>query len=104
MTKIMFDRVNLDRSKFYFKILQLLRIMHDAVEDMNQHLTIWAKGWSEQLRKQSDKIFCTEHNLHQLFDLWKEIELDCLEDLRQLRLRIERKQTEIESLRDGVSL
>lgn len=102
MSRIMFDQAGLEKSKFYFKVLQLLRIMHDSVEDTKQRVAEWPLEWQHQFRRSLVGRFCSESDLEALNTRWRQIEASCLLELNRIQNRIERKHAEIESLRDGV--
>ncbi|KAK5945559.1 hypothetical protein PMZ80_002764 [Knufia obscura] len=102
MSRIMFDQAGLEKSKFYFKVLQLLRIMHDSVEDTKQRVAEWPLEWQHQFRRSLVGRFCSESDLEALNTRWRQIEASCLLELNRIQNRIERKHAEIESLRDGL--
>lgn len=99
----MFDYADLERSKCYFKILQFLRIMHDSIEDMTRRLDEWPHEWKQQIRTKFVGRYCTQADFEDLLQDWSEIQGRIRQELQQIGRRIERKQAEIESLRDGVS-
>lgn len=103
MNSIMYDSTHMDRSKYYFKILQFLRIMHDSVDDLDGRVLYWSTNWREAMRRDRESIGCTTQDLEHLIDTWQAVQTRNSDQLNQLRRRIERKQREIESLRDGVS-
>lgn len=103
MTRIMYDSIHMDGSKYYFKILQFLRIMHDSVDDLDARLAYWSTKLQDVLEKLRGPCGFSQNSSQKLLETWQELESCNRNELHQLRERIERKQREIESLRDGVS-
>ncbi|KAK5951517.1 hypothetical protein OHC33_007573 [Knufia fluminis] len=102
MSDIMFDHTGLERSKFYFKMLQLLRIMNDSIDDTRQRLRDWPPEWQRQINRFVVGNYCDVAEFETLKSAWQVIQADCERDLNGIQQRIVKKQAEIAFLRDGL--
>lgn len=102
---LMFDDMTLKSSKFYFSMLQLLRIIETWVLRTRRDMTSWVP-----LVKLSNSFkFNNDHKTspEERETFWKEVnpliekELSSYDSLLQ---RIRAKQEELQTLRDGVSI
>lgn len=104
MTQIMFDYPDTRRSRYYFRVLQFLRVMDESVVEMRQYLESWGASLRLYLRGLLDKRngYCSSSELDSIFEQWEVMKNEWEEGMDKVRQRIARKQTEVQSLRDGV--
>ena len=103
---LMFDR-SLEKSELYFAVLQILRIMsewiHESVTDIENQKESWADfhgaghGKADYLSEEG-----RERDREVINSNWDMLGLHHAKLVLVLQDRIDRKTTEVESLRDGV--
>ncbi|KAK5096438.1 hypothetical protein LTS08_007694 [Lithohypha guttulata] len=104
MTQIMFDHQDMQRSRYYFRVLQFLRIMDESVVEMRLYLEDWGASLRLSLREILNRLdgYCSSSELDSIFEQWEVMKSEWEEGMDQVRQRIARKQTEVQSLRDGL--
>lgn len=87
-------------------MVQLLRIVHDAIEDQRLQWGDW-KDWKDAWLHH----FCAPHyrtvsptEQESLRGFWYQVHSSCLKAILTILNRVEKKRNEIESLRNGVSM
>ncbi|KAK5069654.1 hypothetical protein LTR64_008335 [Lithohypha guttulata] len=102
MTQIMFDHPDMQRSRYYFRVLQFLRVLDESVVEMRLYLESWGDSLQRSLRDILDPLdgYCSSSELDSIFEQWEVMKSKWEEDMDQVRQRITRKQTEVQLLRD----
>ncbi|KAK5080396.1 hypothetical protein LTR05_008645 [Lithohypha guttulata] len=102
MTQIMFDHPGMRRSRYYFRVLQFLRIMDESVVEMRLYLDKWGADLRLSLKENLSRLddYCSSLELGSIFEQWEVMKSEWEEGMDQVRQRIARKQTEVQSLRD----
>lgn len=97
-------------SETYFSVLQMLRIFNDWIEETEADWHVLSKRVTEScfwIRKASFRGDWTSHPIIRQEDLDKnfgQVKTNLETLAARLKKRIEKKRTEVESLRDGVSM
>jgi hypothetical protein len=103
---LMFDR-SLEKSELYFAVLQTLRIMSEWIQEGVTALEAQKESWAEfHWAGHGDAEYLTregrERDREAINSNWELLGLHYAKLVKVLQDRIDRKTTEVESLRDGV--
>jgi len=99
----MFDSPELARSRFYFQMLQVVRIVRDAIEDQRLRWEEWKDDWPLLMRSPYHARTASPTEREALLASWHQAHSSCLKIMTTILNMVEKKQNEIESLRNGVS-
>lgn len=103
VSKMMFDHADLERSKFYFKMLQILRILNNGPDDIKNCLDSIPAFWFDTLLRRFLNVYCDALDIQEIQIYWTRLRAMALDKFNVLEQRTKAKKSEIESLRDGVS-
>jgi hypothetical protein len=102
-SQMMFDHADLERSKFYFKMLQILRILNNGLDDLKSCMESIPAFWFETLLLRLMNVHCSYADICEVQVYWTRLSALTMQKFNALDQRTKAKKSEIESLRDGVS-
>lgn len=100
---MMFDHADLERSKFYSKMLQILRILNNGLDDIKSCLDSIPAFWLDTLLRRLPDVYCDALDIREVQIYWTRLRAMASDKFNILEQRTKAKKSEIESLRDGVN-
>lgn len=104
VSQMMFDHADLERSKFYFKMLQILRIINSGLDDLKFSMSNTPLFWFDTLTHRFMDVYCSKNDIDAAQLYWYRLVGMVHQNFASLEQRTQAKKAEVESLQAGVSV